>query len=59
MSSDEVKTMSHADGRSSLSVVVPVYNEHEVLPEFHRRLGLVLEGLGLPAEVRVRQRWQH
>lgn len=27
-----------------LSVVVPAYNEQEVLPEFHRRLGAVLDG---------------
>jgi len=32
--------------RSSLSVVVPVYNEQDVLPEFHRRLAKVLDSLG-------------
>ena len=37
--------------RSSLSVVVPVYNEQDVLPEFHRRLGQVLDALGGDAEV--------
>ncbi len=35
----------------SLSVVVPCYNEQEVLPEFHRRLATVMTGLGLPWEV--------
>lgn len=35
----------------SLSVVVPVYNEEEVLPEFHRRLTAVLGELEVPCEV--------
>lgn len=34
-----------------LSVVVPAYNEQEVLPEFHRRLSEVLRSLPLRAEV--------
>ena len=34
-----------------LSVVVPVYNEAEVLPEFHQRLSAVLDSLGLPSEI--------
>lgn len=34
-----------------LSVVVPVFNEAAVLPEFHRRLGAVLDGLALRCEV--------
>lgn len=33
------------------SVVVPVYNECEVLPEFHRRLSAVLDSLALRSEV--------
>jgi hypothetical protein len=37
-------------GRFSLSVVVPVYNEVAVLPEFHRRLGAVLEEAPEPAQ---------
>ena len=39
--------------RQSLSVVVPVYNEEAVLPEFHRRLAAVLDGLAadLVAEI--------
>jgi glycosyltransferase involved in cell wall biosynthesis len=35
----------------ALSIVVPAYNEQEVLPEFHRRLGAALEGIGLSWEV--------
>ena len=34
-----------------LSIVVPAYNEAEVLPEFHRRLTAVLAQLGLEAEI--------
>jgi polyisoprenyl-phosphate glycosyltransferase len=36
---------------ATLSVVVPVYNEEAVLPEFHRRLAAVLDALPLQAEV--------
>ncbi len=35
----------------ALSVVVPCYNEEEVLPEFHRRLSAAMEGIGLAYEV--------
>ena len=35
----------------ALSIVVPAYNEQEVLPEFHRRLAAALEGIGLDWEV--------
>lgn len=35
----------------ALSVVVPAYNEQEVLPEFHRRLAAALEGIGMAWEV--------
>lgn len=38
------------DGNYSLSVVVPVYNEEQVLPEFHRRLVKTLDELNVPAE---------
>lgn len=43
----------HAKRRTGerLSVVVPCYNEQEVLPEFHRRLSAVMAPLGLPWEV--------
>jgi hypothetical protein len=37
--------------RTQLSVVVPVYNEEAVLPEFHRRLTSVLERLPVDAEI--------
>ena len=36
---------------ASLSIVVPVYNEEEVLPEFHRRLTAVLDGIPGAAEI--------
>ncbi len=35
----------------ALSVVVPCYNEQEVLPAFHARLSAALEDIGLPWEV--------
>ena len=35
----------------SISVVVPAYNEQEVLPEFHRRTTAVLKTLGLAYEI--------
>lgn len=34
-----------------LSVIVPAYNEEQVLPEFHSRLSTVLAGIGLEAEI--------
>ena len=34
-----------------LSVVVPAYNEQEVLAEFHRRLGAVLDALPAISEI--------
>jgi polyisoprenyl-phosphate glycosyltransferase len=40
-----------ARGGYSLSVVVPVYNEQAVLPEFHRRLGAVLDSLSPRVEI--------
>jgi len=36
---------------ATLSIVVPAYNEQEVLPEFHRRLAAVLDGLAVRAEI--------
>ena len=38
-------------GAPALSVVVPAYNEAEVLEEFHRRIAAVMHGMGLPWEV--------
>lgn len=40
-----------ADRRPALSLVVPAYNEQEVLPEFHRRATAALDGLGMSYEV--------
>ena len=37
--------------RHSLSVIVPVYNEEEVLREFHRRLKAALDDLAVDAEI--------
>lgn len=37
--------------RESISVVVPVYNEEEVLVEFHRRLGAALDAAATSAEI--------
>ncbi len=37
--------------RHSLSIVVPVFNEEQVLGEFHRRLAVVLDNLATDAEV--------
>ena len=34
-----------------LSIVVPVYNEEQVLPEFHRRISAVAAGLDMDVEV--------
>ncbi len=36
---------------SMLSVVVPVFNEEDGIPELHRRLGSALRGLDLPSEI--------
>lgn len=33
------------------SVIVPIYNEEEIIPELYRRLTAVMEGLGEPYEV--------
>ena len=37
--------------RALLSVVVPAYNESDVLVAFHRRLAAVLDGLAMDAEI--------
>lgn len=42
---------SGASSFAGVSIVVPAYNEEDVLPEFHRRLGEVLDDIGLAAEV--------
>lgn len=38
-------------GKMLISVVVPAYNEQEVLPEFHQRIGAVLSSLPFDSEV--------
>lgn len=46
--------MQHDRARSTrleLSLVVPAYNEQEVLPEFHRRATAALQSLGLTYEI--------
>lgn len=48
---DQGMAPSTDDPRRRLSVVVPAYNEQEVLPEFHKRLSSVADGLGLPCEI--------
>jgi len=35
----------------ALSIVVPAYNEEEVLPQFHARLAAALAAIGLSWEV--------
>lgn len=39
------------DSEQILTVVIPVYNEEEVLPEFQRRLVAVLDGLAMRSEI--------
>lgn len=46
----EVNASSEAD-QSLISIVVPAFNEQEVLPEFHKRLAAVLDNLADEAEV--------
>ncbi|MFK0570525.1 glycosyltransferase family 2 protein [Endozoicomonas sp.] len=47
----EVPERSVFDADVTLSVVVPFFNEAEVLPEFHRRLTAVLDGLKRRSEI--------
>src|SRR4051794_35865399 len=50
----EEKSTDHpqpAQGMERLSIVVPVYNEQEVLPELHKRLSGVLEKTRLQYEI--------
>lgn len=43
--------MTDPDRGVTISVVVPVFNEVEILPELHRRLSAVMEELGEPWEL--------
>ena len=49
MSEDQQK--SNDTSEQLLTIIVPVYNEEEVLPEFHRRLAGVLDGLAMKSEI--------
>jgi dolichol-phosphate mannosyltransferase len=40
-----------ANARPTLSLVLPIYNEEEVIPELHRRLQQFMSDLGLATEV--------
>ena len=51
LSTPAIVAPSAVSALSSLSVVVPVYNEEAVLPAFHRRLSAVLDALPGSAEV--------
>jgi glycosyltransferase involved in cell wall biosynthesis len=42
---------AHATSTKFVSVIVPVYNEQEVLPEFHRRLSAVLDTISASSEI--------
>lgn len=45
------RATASAAPRFSLSVIVPVLDEEAVLPEFHRRLARVLDGVAADAEI--------
>ncbi len=47
----QASTKTATDDTFLLSVIVPVYNEQEVLGEFHRRLAEVLAGIEARAEI--------
>ncbi len=47
----ELPVTQHDAPRPALSVVVPAYNEEEVLPAFHARLAPVMDRIGLSWEV--------
>lgn len=41
----------HSDEHITLSVIVPFYNEQDVLPEFHRRLTATLDQIPIVSEI--------
>jgi len=47
----DVGSVSETMESCHLSIVVPAYNEQEAIPEFHRRLGAVLNALHCSSEV--------
>ena len=44
-------SLQDSTGATRLSVVVPLYNEVESVPELHRRLVPILQGMGRPFEI--------
>ena len=49
MSHDQTKTTEMSGLK--LTVIVPVFNEEAVLPEFHRRLAVVMDSLAMQGEI--------
>ncbi|NMT50812.1 glycosyltransferase, partial [Vibrio parahaemolyticus] len=45
------KVSQHTEPKTVLSVVVPFFNEQEVLSEFHRRLAAVLDEMPERCEI--------
>lgn len=45
------RSMAEQSGRPVLSVIVPCYNEEDVLAETHRRLTKALDRIGIPYEI--------
>ncbi len=45
------QTVAGESSGEAISIVVPAYNEEQVLPEFHSRLAAVLDGLNLSSEI--------
>jgi len=50
-STDIKSNIELSTARTFFSVVVPAYNEEEVLPEFHKRISTVLETMSIEAEI--------
>lgn len=51
MNQNNQSNLSREDDACCLSIVVPAYNEDEVLPELHRRLTCVLRGMEIDYEI--------
>jgi len=52
LTNEQTQSVIRADpDKVVLSVVVPVYNEAEVLPEFHKRFSAVVESLRMDIEI--------
>ncbi len=48
---DVQSPLESTDAKTLLSVVVPAYNEEEVLTEFHKRISAVLDSMAIDAEI--------